>query len=52
MTTFKQYLNGDVIEEDNPFSIRELEGQHWDWKTNDKLEVEGHSILLNPEPYL
>ena len=52
MTTFKQYLNGDVIEEDNPFSIREIEGQHWDWKTNDKLEFEGHSILLNPEPYL
>ena len=52
MTTFKQYLNGDVIEEDNPFSIRELRGGEWRWKTDDKIEFEGSFLLHHPEPYL
>lgn len=53
MTTFKQYLNGDVREDDNPFSIRVLTSNNFEWNTNNnKLTLDYKLTAPNLQPTL
>lgn len=39
MTTFKEYMNGDVVANANPFALREL-SEPFTWLTDDKVELD------------